>query len=162
MKFENLSELFLHEIIDLYDAEHQITKALPKMKKAASSADLQTAFQEHLGQTEGHIKRLEQVFEIIGKKPKRETCQAMKGLVAEGDDIIKENPDSNALDAALIAAAQRVEHYEMAGYGTVRTYAQLLGHEDAADLLQQTLDEEGDTDKKLTKLSQELNPEAIS
>jgi ferritin-like metal-binding protein YciE len=161
MKFNNLHELFLHEIIDLYDAEHQITKALPKMKKAANSADLQAGFQEHLEQTQEHIKRLEEVFKIVEKKPKRETCEAMKGLLKEGDEIIKENPDSEALDAALIAAAQRVEHYEMAGYGTVRTYAQLLGYHDAADLLQKTLDEEGETNKKLTALAEELNSQAV-
>lgn len=161
MKFDNLNELFLHEIIDLYDAEHQITKALPKMKKAATSPNLQNAFQEHLVQTEEHIKRLEQVFKSIDQKPKRETCDAMKGLIAEGSEIIEENEKSYALDAALIAAAQRVEHYEIAGYGTVRTYAQLLGYDTAADLLQQTLDEEGDTNKKLTALAEEVNPEAV-
>jgi ferritin-like metal-binding protein YciE len=161
MKFENLQELFLHEIKDLYDAEHQITKALPKMQKAATSPDLQAAFQEHLGQTEEHIKRLEQVFESINEKPKRETCDAMKGLVTEGAEIIEENKKSHALDAALIAAAQRVEHYEIAGYGTVRTYAQLLGYDIAVDLLQETLDEEGDTNKKLTALSEAVNPEAV-
>ncbi len=161
MKFENLQELFLHEIKDLYDAEHQIVKALPKMKKAATSPDLQDAFQEHLGQTEEHIKRLEKVFESIDQKPKRETCPAMKGLIAEGSETIEENKKSYALDAALIASAQRVEHYEIAGYGTVRTYAQLLGYDIAVDLLQATLDEEGDTNKKLTALAEEINTEAV-
>ncbi|MBZ0301487.1 MAG: ferritin-like domain-containing protein [Anaerolineae bacterium] len=161
MKFKNLYELFVGELKDLYDAEHQIVKALPKLKKAASSDELQGAFDEHLQQTKTHIERLEEVFELIEEKAKRETCDAMKGLISEGDEIIEENDPSSALDAALIAAAQRVEHYEMAGYGTVRTYAQLLGHQDAANLLQETLDEEGETDKKLTRLAEEVNPEAV-
>jgi ferritin-like metal-binding protein YciE len=161
MKFDNLYDLFLGEIKDLYDAEHQIVEALPKMHKAASSAELQDAIQQHLKQTKMHIKRLENVFEIIAEDPKRETCDAMKGLLAEGDEIIKENEESSALDAALIAAAQRVEHYEIAGYGTVRTYAQVLGFDDAVDVLQQTLDEEGDTNKKLTELAKKVNAQAV-
>lgn len=161
MPIDNLRSLFLMELKDLYDAEHQITKALPKMKKAASSSKLQNAFEQHLEQTNTHVERLEQVFKMMGEKPKRETCDAMKGLISEAQDAIKEVKDSTTLDAALIAAAQRVEHYEMAGYGTVRTYAMLLNQDDAAELLQRTLDEEGETDKKLTDLARQLNPQAV-
>jgi ferritin-like metal-binding protein YciE len=161
MQLENLNELLVHEIKDLYDAEHQITQALPKMKKAASSSDLKKAFDEHLEQTRNHIKRLEQVFKILEEKAERETCDGMEGLITEGEDLIKENDPSDVLDAALIAAAQRVEHYEIASYGTARTYAQLLEYEEAADLLQETLDEEGETNKKLTKLAEKLNPQAV-
>lgn len=161
MKFDNLYDLFLGEIKDLYDAEHQIVEALPKMHEAASSAELQDAFQQHLKQTKLHIKRLKNVFDIIAEDPERETCDAMEGLLAEGDEIIEENEPSSALDAALIAAAQRVEHYEIAGYGTVRTYAQVLGFNDAVDVLQQTLDEEGDTNKLLTELAKKVNAQAV-
>ncbi|MAS36399.1 MAG: hypothetical protein CL610_20520 [Anaerolineaceae bacterium] len=161
MKFGNLHELFIGELKDIYDAEHQITKALPKMKKAASSSDLQKAFDEHLKETETHIKRLEKVFDMIEEEAERETCDAMEGLISEGEEIIEENKKSDARDAALIAAAQRVEHYEIAGYGTLRTYAQLLDYPEAAELLQQTLDEEGEADKKLTGLAEAINPEAV-
>jgi ferritin-like metal-binding protein YciE len=161
MKFDNLYELFVGEIKDLYDAEHQITEALPKMRDAATSPELQQAFDQHLKQTKTHIRRLENVFDIIAEDPERETCDAMEGLLAEGDEIIEENEPSSTLDAALIAAAQRVEHYEIAGYGTVRTYAQVLGFDDAVDVLQQTLDEEGDTNKKLTDLARKVNREAV-
>lgn len=162
MPVDNLRKLFLMELKDLYDAEQQLTKALPKMKKAASSANLQQAFEEHLEQTNTHVERLEQVFELMGEKARRKTCEAMKGLISEGEDAIKEIKDSDTLDAALIAAAQKVEHYEIAGYGTVRTYAMLLDQDDAAELLQQTLDEEGETDKKLTNIARQLNPEAVA
>lgn len=153
-KLNTLQELLVEELKDLYDAEHQLTKALPKMEKAATNPQLQKAFNSHLTETEGHIKRLEQVFESLGEKPSRKTCKAMKGLVEEGSEVIEENAASEVKDAALIASAQRVEHYEIAGYGAARTFAQTLGLNDAAKLLQQTLDEEGKADKKLTQIAE--------
>lgn len=154
-KVSNLQELYIAELRDLYSAESQLTEALPKMAKAAAHAHLQTAFKEHLQQTKGHIERLEQIFKGLGVEPGGKTCKAMKGLISEGEEMIKET-EGGARDAGLISAAQRVEHYEMAGYGTVRTYANTLGHKDAAKLLQTTLDEEGQTDKKLTTLAEEV------
>jgi ferritin-like metal-binding protein YciE len=127
MKLESLNELLIEELKDLYDAEHQLTQALPKMAKAATSEPLQTAFNHHLTETENQISRLEQVFEAMGEKATRKTCKAMKGLVEEGDELMKEDAEPEVLDAGLIAAAQKVEHYEIASYGTVRAYAQLLG-----------------------------------
>ncbi len=163
MKMEDLHDLFHDELKDTYDAEHQITKALPKMAKAATSPKLKAAFEEHLKQTEEHINRLDKVFDIIGKKPSRKPCKGMKGLIEEGEEMIKEKPDPEVLDAALIAAAQRVEHYEMAAYGCLRTYAMHLNMDDAQKLLQTTLDEEGETDKKLTTLAEkEINLKAAS
>lgn len=153
-QFDNLNDLFVFELKDLYDAEHQITEALPKMADAAHSAQLKMAFQEHLRQTENHIRRLEQVFSKIGCQPERETCAAMKGLISEGQDIVRAKGNDTVRDAGLISAAQRVEHYEMAGYGTVRTLAKQLGFEDVSRTLQQTLDEEGDADKKLTRIAE--------
>ncbi len=162
MKLESLKELYVDQLRDLYDAEHRITDALPKMAGAAKHPDLRNAFNRHLEQTKGHIRRLEQVFEKLGEKPKRSDCEAMKGLIKEGDEVLKAKGDSDVLDAALITSAQRVEHYEMAGYGSVRTYARELGLDDQADLLQQTLDEEGNTDHKLTQLAEQVvNIEAI-
>ncbi len=161
MAIRTFEDLLVDEIKDLYDAEHQLTKALPKMAKAATSPDLKSAFESHLKETEGHIKRLEQVFEGLGKKPTRKTCAAMKGLVEEGSEVIEEEMDPEVKDAALIGAAQRVEHYEMAGYGTVRTFAHLLGHHDLEAILQSTLDEEGAADKKLTSVASKLNVKAI-
>jgi ferritin-like metal-binding protein YciE len=155
-KLNSLEDLLVEQLQDLYDAEHQITKALPKMAKAAASSELQQAFQMHLQQTENHIKRLEQVFDMLGQKAKGKTCEAMKGLIKEGDELMSENATAEVLDAGLIASAQRVEHYEMAGYGSVRTWAQQLGKQEAAKLLQQTLDEEGATDHKLTQLAERM------
>jgi ferritin-like metal-binding protein YciE len=161
MQVDTLRDLFVKELSDVYSAEKQITKALPKMAKAASFQELQTAFDKHLKQTEGHIQRLEQVFDMIGEKPKRVKCKGMEGLVAEGEELLKEKGDGAAIDAGLISAAQRVEHYEIAAYGTLRTYAETLGEKDAADLLQQTLNEEGETDQKLSGLAEEMvNPTA--
>ena len=161
MKLDSLQKLFVEELRDLYDAEHQLVKALPQMAEAASSPQLRAAFEHHLEQTKGHVQRLEQVFQSLGEKPSRKTCKAMKGLVEEGSEMIKEHADPAVKDAGLIAAAQRVEHYEIAGYGTVRTYAKLLRDDAAARLLQQTLDEEGETDKKLTHLAESsINVEA--
>jgi ferritin-like metal-binding protein YciE len=154
MALSTLQDLLIEELQDTYDAEHQILEALPKMAEAATNKKLATAFRQHLKQTETHVTRLEKVFGILGEDPKRKKCKAMAGLTAEGAEIIKEDADGDVRDAALIAAAQKVEHYEIAGYGTLRTWAQLLGHEDAVKLLQTTLDEEGDTDKKLTALAE--------
>jgi ferritin-like metal-binding protein YciE len=156
MTLNSLSDLFVVQIEDLYDAEQRLTKALPKMADAATNKPLKSAFQEHLRQTEQHVTRLEKVFGIMGMSPKSETCEAMKGLIAEGEEAIKATGDPNVRDAALIAAAQRVEHYEIAGYGTVRTLAQHLGQEEAARILQQTLDEEVACDKKLTQIAESL------
>ncbi len=161
MAIRTFEDLLVDEIKDLYDAEHQLTKALPKMAKAASSPNLKSAFESHLKETEGHIRRLEQVFDGLGKKPTRKTCAAMKGLVEEGSQVIEEEMDPDVKDAALIGAAQRVEHYEMAGYGTVRTFAHLLGHHDLEAILQSTLDEEGEADHNLTDLASKLNVKAV-
>src|SRR4051812_44040612 len=147
-EFGSLNDLFVQQLEDLYDAENRLIDALPKMADAATCPDLKSAFSEHLQQTRTHARRLEQVFNRIGCEPKRETCPAMKGLIAEGEEMISAKGDDMVRDAGLIAAAQRVEHYEMAGYGTVRTFARQLNLDDVAQILQQTLDEEGETDKK--------------
>ena len=161
MAMDSLKDLYVEELKDLYNAENQLLKALPRLAKKASSPDLKAAFEEHLGQTEGQVNRLEKIFKSLGEKPTGKTCKAMKGLVEEGKEIIEEDGDNSVLDAALIGAAQKVEHYEIAGYGTARTFASMLGEEDAVELLQETLDEEAATDKKLTALAESLvNPEA--
>jgi len=164
MKLDSLRELYLKELKDLYNAESQILKALPKMAKAASNPELQNAFEEHLEQTKVQKERLEQIFEELGGKGRVKTCKGMQGIIEEGNELLTEDDvEESVLDAGLISAAQRVEHYEIAGYGTVRTYAEMLGYREAADLLQQTLDEEETTDKKLTALAERLvNPEAAS
>ncbi len=150
---ENLRDLYIHELKDLYSAENQLLKALPKMAEAASTPELKDAFKTHLEQTRGHVDRIKQIFDELGRGPGGEKCEAMEGLIKEGESVIKEDAPPAVKDAALIAAAQRVEHYEIAGYGTVRTYAQQLGEDQAAKLLQQTLDEEGETDKLLNDLA---------
>jgi ferritin-like metal-binding protein YciE len=161
MKLDSLENLFVHELKDLLSAEKQLVKALPKMAKGANSPALQSAIKGHLEQTKGHVDRLEKIFELLGKAPRAEHCKAMEGLVAEGSDLLEEEGSSTVKDAALIGAAQRVEHYEIAAYGTTRTLAELLGHHEAVELLQQTLDEEKETDEKLTELAlSEINPEA--
>ncbi|HVF70323.1 MAG TPA: ferritin-like domain-containing protein [Chthoniobacterales bacterium] len=158
---DSLKDLYIEELKDLYSAENQLLKALPRMAKKASSPDLKAAFEAHRGETEGQIDRLERIFKELGEKPTGKTCKAMKGLVEEGKEIIEEDGNESVLDAALIGAAQRVEHYEIAGYGTVRTFASILGEEDAMELLQETLDEEAATDKKLTALAESMvNPDA--
>lgn len=154
MKLDSLNDLFVDVLKDTYDAEHQITKALPKMAEATSSAQLRSAFNQHLSETENQIRRLEQVFELVGKKATRKSCKAMKGLIEEGEELLKEDAEPEVLDAGLIAAAQKVEHYEISAYGTLRTYARQLGLTEAAQLLQQTLDEESMTDEKLTQLAE--------
>ena len=161
MEMQDLQDLFIDQLRDLYNAEKQLVKALPKMAKKASDEGLKQAFTMHLEETKGHVERLEQIFDQLGKRASGKTCKAMKGLVEEGQEAMEEDATPEVLDAALIAAAQRVEHYEIAGYGTVRSYAKLLGNSEAAKLLQQTLDEEGNTDKKLTKLAEStINVEA--
>src|SRR2546423_9870431 len=161
MSMDSLKDLYIDELKDLYNAENQLLKALPKMAKKAASSDLRAAFEEHLGQTEGQVNRLERIFKKLGEKPTGKTCKAMKGLVEVGKEIMDEDGDESVLDAALIGAAQKVEHYEIASYGTARTFASLLGEEDAVEALQKTLDEEAATDKKLTALAESLvNPEA--
>jgi ferritin-like metal-binding protein YciE len=156
MAMDSLKDLYVDELKDLYNAENQLLKALPKMARKASAPELKRAFQEHLTQTEGHVNRLEKIFKGLGEKPTGKTCKAMKGLIEEGKEIIEEDGDGSVLDAALIGAAQRVEHYEIAGYGVVRTFASLLGEEDAMESLQRTLNEEGETDKKLTQIAESV------
>jgi ferritin-like metal-binding protein YciE len=162
MKPENLQDLYVEQLRDLYSAENQILKALPRMAKTASHQDLQTAFQMHADQTQRQVERLERIFEELGERPSGKHCKGMEGLIEEGKELLeKKNADPDALDAGLIAAAQKVEHYEIAGYGTVRAYAEQLGFDQQARLLQETLDEEGATDKKLTSLAEgRINREA--
>lgn len=153
-EMKNLHDLYVEQLQDLYDAENQLIKALPKMVDAATSPDLKKGFTQHLTQTQNHASRLEKILTGLGAELRNKPCEAMMGLIREGDEVIKMNGDTDVKDAALIAAAQRVEHYEIAGYGTVRTFAQHLGETTARNLLQSTLDEEGETDKKLTKLAE--------
>jgi ferritin-like metal-binding protein YciE len=160
MQMEDLQDLFVEELRDLYSAENQLIKALPRMAKAATHDELKQAFQTHLEQTRTHAERLEQICQRLGAKAKGKKCKGMEGLIEEGKEMMEEAED-DVLDAALISAAQRVEHYEIAGYGCVRTYAKLLGDEESARILQQTLDEEGQTDKLLTQLAESsINVEA--
>jgi ferritin-like metal-binding protein YciE len=153
-EFNSLDELLVDQLQDLYDAEYRITSALPKMAEAADNPQLRSAFERHLTETKGHINRLERVFKQLGREPQRESCAAMKGIVSEGEEMVDAKGDAAVKDAALIAAAQRVEHYEIAGYGTARTLAQQIGRSDVANLLQETLDEEGAADKKLTQIAE--------
>ena len=159
---KSLRDLLVDELRDLHNAENQLIKALPKMAKAANHEDLKEGFQEHLEQTRGHVDRLERCFKILGMKASGKTCHAMKGLVEEGKEAIEEDAPDSLKDAKLIGAAQRVEHYEIAAYGTARNFAQTLGETKIADLLQETLDEEGETDKKLTELAETINEQAQS
>jgi ferritin-like metal-binding protein YciE len=160
-KLNSMEDLLRSELEDLYDAEKRLVQALPKMANSANSPQLQQAFQEHYNQTEGHVQRLEECFRQLNWESERETCQAMKSLISEGEEAIQAEGDPDVRDAALIAAAQRVEHYEMAGYGSARTFARRMGRQDVADVLQQTLDEEGEADMKLTELAeQSINPQA--
>ncbi len=153
-EFNSLNDLFIDQIRDLYDAEKRITNALPKVIEAANSSELKQALESHLRETEGHVTRLENVFRQVGAEIKGETCDAMKGILAEGTEMVDAKGDPSIKDAALIAAAQRVEHYEIAGYGTARTFAINLGRRDVADLLQQTLVEERAADEKLTRIAE--------
>jgi ferritin-like metal-binding protein YciE len=162
MKIETMDDLFLEQVEDLYDAEKRLVKALPKMAEASTSQSLRQAFESHLMETEGHVTRLENVFRTLGQDPKSHTCDAMKGLISEGEDIISDIDQSSLRDAGLIASANRVEHYEIAGYGSARTFAQTLGLTQAAALLEQTLQEEKAADHKLTQLAENMvNDEAL-
>jgi ferritin-like metal-binding protein YciE len=153
MRIENLEKLFVDQLKDVYDAEHQLVDALGKMEEGASSPQLKRAFAEHRKQTQRQVQRLEQVFAGLGEKPERKTCKGMKGLVGEGEEILEAKGDEAAIDAGLIGAAQKVEHYEMATYGTLRTFARQLGRSQEARLLQQILDEESQANEKLTALA---------
>jgi ferritin-like metal-binding protein YciE len=156
MKIDSLSTLLQEEMKDIYDAEKRLVRALPKMAKAATSEDLRQALQEHLEVTKGQVQRLEQAFELLGAKAKAKTCAGMKGLIEEGEEVMSENAPDNLMDAAIIGAAQRVEHYEMAAYGTARTFAERLGNDEVASLLEETLNEEKEADRKLTQISEQL------
>lgn len=153
-KFETLRELYINELRDLYSAETQLVEALPKMAAAATAPELKQAFNSHLTETKEHVHRLEQILQKLSEKPKGETCEAMKGLIKEGEGYVKAGGDDDVRDAGLIGAAQRVEHYEIAGYGTVRALAQRIGDDYAVEILQKTLDEEGAADKKLTAIAE--------
>jgi ferritin-like metal-binding protein YciE len=154
MGMESMQDLYLHELKDIHNAEKQILQALPKMAKAAQHQELRQAFEEHQRVTEEQVRRLETIFDDLGEKPGGKKCKGMEGLIEEGEEVLEEDADPDVRDAALIAAAQRVEHYEIAAYGTARTYARQLGFSKHAELLQQTLDEEGETDQRLTKLAE--------
>ncbi len=160
MEQNDLRDLYVDELKDLYDAENQLIKALPKMADAASSDQLRSGFLEHLEQTKGHAQRIERIFTSLGEKIKGKKCKGMNGLISEGEEMMGEDFEGDLMDAALISAAQRVEHYEIAAYGTVRTYARILGDQEAVTLLEQTLEEEKETDKKLTELANSINLEA--
>ena len=161
MEIDSLQKLYMEELKDLYSAEKQLVQALPRMAKKASNPQLRAAFEEHLEVTKKQVERLDQIFERLERSPRGKKCKGMEGLIEEAKEMMQEDMEPEVLDAALIAAAQKVEHYEIAGYGTVRTYARLLGEEEDARLLQQTLDEEGETDKKLTQLAESsVNVEA--
>ena len=160
-KMATLEDLYTDMLKDLYSAEKQLVKALPKMAKSAQSSDLRQVFQDHLKQTEGHVDRIERIFSDMGGTPRGKKCVGMEGLIEEGSELMNENIDPNVLDAGLIAAAQKVEHYEIGSYGAVRTWAERLGHNDAARMLQDTLDEEGEANKKLTQIAEShVNMEA--
>jgi ferritin-like metal-binding protein YciE len=160
VEINSLRELYVEHLRDLYDAENQLIKALPKMAKEASSDELRQGIEEHLEQTRGQAERLEQIFEQLGERPKGKKCKGMQGLIEEGQETLDEDMEEDTKDAAIIAAAQRVEHYEISGYGTARTYANLLGENEAAELLEETLNEERETDQKLTQLAEQINVEA--
>jgi ferritin-like metal-binding protein YciE len=161
MPAQTLTDLYVDKLKDLYSAEQQILKALPKLVKAATHEDLQNAFETHRQQTETHVERLDQILEALGKTPRGKMCHGMKGIIEEGAELIKEDPEPVVLDAGLIAGAQSVEHYEIAGYGSARTWAEQLGYDEHVPLLQATLDEEKRTDELLTRLAeQSVNPDA--
>jgi ferritin-like metal-binding protein YciE len=161
MENQGLRELYIEELKDLYSAENQLVKALPKLAKAANSDELRQGFEEHLDQTRGHVERLDQIFEQLDENPKGKKCAGMEGLVKEGSEVMDEDYEDSLMDAALIGAAQRVEHYEIAAYGTVVAFAELLGEDEQRGLLEQTLQEEKETDEKLTELSKEINSQAL-
>ncbi len=157
-KFDTMHDLFVHELKGLYDAEHQIIESLPKMKDAATASDLKKAFEQHLEMTRQQAVRLEDVFDMLDMNPERHHCDGIAGIIKEADMIAKSQGNADVRDAGLIAVAQKVEHYEIATYGTLRTWAQEMGHDDVADILQRTLSEESSTDKELTGLAEgEIN-----
>ena len=160
MASEGLRDLYIDELKDLYNAENQLVKALPKMAKAASSEELKQGFEQHLEQTRGHVQRLEQIFKSLDESPKGKKCAGMEGLVKEGSEVMEEDFEGALMDAALIGAAQRVEHYEIAAYGTACEFAKLLEESEHVSLLEETLQEEKETDEKLTELAKEINPQA--
>jgi ferritin-like metal-binding protein YciE len=163
MKYESLKDLYLDELRDMYDAENVIVKALPKMADAAASSDLRNAFLHHLEQTQRHVARLEQIFEGLGEKPKAKKCDGVRGIIEEGESLMGQKGDQSVIDAGLIAGAQRVEHYEMAVYGSLRTWAQRIGNSPAVSLLEQTLNEEKDADHTLTQIAeQSVNRQAAA
>ena len=160
MPDQGLKELYIDELKDLYSAENQLVKALPTMAKAASSDELRQGFEKHLEQTRGHVQRLEKIYQALGESPKGKTCKGMQGLIEEGSEATEEDYEGSVMDAALIGAAQRVEHYEIAGYGTVRSMAETLGEDDHVSFLEETLEEEKETDEKLTELAEQINAQA--
>lgn len=160
VKINSLQDLYVDELRDLYDAENQLIKALPKMAEESTSDELRQGFEEHLEQTRGHAQRLEQIFESLGEKAKGKKCKGMEGIIKEGSEVLEEDMQEDTKDAAIIGAAQRVEHYEIAGYGTARTHAELLGRDEDVTLLEETLEEEKETDEKLTGLAENINVQA--
>lgn len=162
MKFKSLHDIYLQELRDLYHAEKQILKALPKVIEASTSAELRNALTNHLKETEGQVTRLEQVFKLHNEEPKAETCDGMKGILSEAADLLSHDENLQVRDAGIAAGCQKVEHYEIASYGAVRTWAEQMGHNQAARLLQQTLDEEKKADQKLSEIARQLNVESVS
>lgn len=160
MEMESLRDLFVEELRDLYSAENQILKALPKMIKKASSRDLKSRFEQHSKETQGHVERLDKIFQELDESPRGKKCKGMEGIIADGKEWMSQDAEPEVMDAGLISAAQHMEHYEIAGYGTVRTYADLLGHSNMVGLLQSTLDEEKTTDEKLTQVAGNINMQA--
>jgi len=161
MQKDSLRELYVDELRDLYNAETQLVKALPKMAKASLNAELRQGFEEHLRQTSEHVSRLEQIFDMLGEKPTGRKCLGMEGLVKEGAETMQEDYEDAVMDAAIIGAAQRVEHYEIAGYGTVRAFAELMGESEHVSLIEQTLRQEKETDNQLSQLAREINAQAV-
>jgi ferritin-like metal-binding protein YciE len=160
MPNQGLKELYVEELKDLYNAETQLVKALPKLARAATSEELRRGFEDHLEQTKGHVERLQKIFDLLEESPKGKKCKGMEGLIEEGAEVTQEDYEGSLLDAALIGAAQRVEHYEIAGYGIVRSFAEALGETEHVSLLNETLEEEKETDEKLTELATQINAEA--
>jgi ferritin-like metal-binding protein YciE len=161
MAVANLEDLFINELKDIYSAEKQITKALPKLAKAATSPELRAAFETHLQETIGQIERLDEIFETLGKTSRGKVCHGMQGVIEEGSEVLEDTEKGDVRDAGLISAAQRVEHYEIAAYGTVREYANTLGQKKIASLLEKTLEEEKATDEKLNMIAKQVNPSAM-
>ena len=160
MPNQGLKELYIEELKDLYSAETQLVKALPKLARAATSEELRRGFEDHLEQTKGHVERLQKILDMLEESPKGKKCKGMEGLIEEGSEVTEEDYEGSLLDAALIGAAQRVEHYEIAGYGTVRSFAETLGETEHVSLLNETLEEEKETDEKLTELAEQINTQA--